>query len=593
MSTAANNLEPKLGATLNLGSNSVPCSAAFTLSPSAIFATANKAEQAGQYAQAINYWRLAGATAGYFSEYCQLLKNNIARVASGSDTEAYLRYLTPKLPKLKLTSTVYAQELAKLKSVVWPEGLADAIATTEQHTTSCIARLSLVNTLPLVSIIMPTYNRAAVITQAISTVLEQYYGHFELLVCDDASTDDTAAQVKAFDDKRIRYLKLAKGGAAAARNAGLAQAKGQVIAYLDSDNFWHPAFLLHMLDKLLFTADSHAVYCHFIDYKVLATAPLSAAKATELMVRPFQQPSFCYERLQQRNFIDLNCYIHWRYLFELHGGFNEQLTRRQDYELILRYSWAKAPTQLKQVLALYRRDERLLPITYQQQHDHSCNQHIANTLAQLKQATAQTVTAHYLLLADQYNTCTATEVVACAKLLSHNANVSVLWLSGPRQRFWPELPANIKQVQLKLAQSHYQLQQPQQWLAHIPKDVVVINFSSLPAAIMLSALVMLRQQTVLLSDSNTTNNMLNKQSSLLGQFAHCTQATWPFAIEQLKQQATVTQTPIEHILTKQLLLACQRQRQHATLLIAPFVQMLTRQWQLQLGIDDCQGINQC
>ena len=560
------------------------------LSPSAIFAEANSAERAGEHAKAVTYWRLAGATAGYFPEYCQLLRQNIARVLSGlpsrsdtvpslpsgSDTEGNLRYLTPK-------EGMYALELAKLKSAQWPEGLAEAIATTEQHTAGCMARLSVAESLPLVSVIMPTYNRAAVITQAISTVLQQYYEHFELLVCDDASTDDTEIRVKAINDKRVKYLKLPKGGAAAARNAGLAQAQGQVIAYLDSDNFWHPAFLVQMLDKLMFTSDCHAVYCHFIDYKILAAAPLSPVNAAEIVVRPFRQPSFCYQQLQQRNFIDLNCYVHWRYMYQLHGGFNPQLTRRQDYELILRYSWAKAPAHLQQVLALYRRDEQLAPITYQYQHDNSCDLHIATTLAQLKQQATQSVTPSYLLIADTQHTPAAMQAIACAKLLSKLADVSVLWLSGPRQRVWPVLPENIQQSKVDLAESHYQLQQPKHWLAQLPKNTAVINFSPLTAAVSLGALLLLRQQIVLMSYRNTVDN----NSKLLRQLATCSHAAWPFCSDTLQQQAAITQTPAELILANQLALACQQQSCRSTLLIEAFVNVLTRQWQLHLGANEC------
>lgn len=87
---------------------------------------------------------------------------------------------------------------------------------------------------------MPTYNRAGIIAEAITTVVEQRYPHWELWICDDASTDETAEVVSRFQDQRIRYLKLSRRGAAAARNQGLRCARGKIIAYLDSDNYWHP-----------------------------------------------------------------------------------------------------------------------------------------------------------------------------------------------------------------------------------------------------------------------------------------------------------------------------------------------------------------
>src|SRR6056297_2675115 len=103
---------------------------------------------------------------------------------------------------------------------------------------------------PLVSIVMPSWNRAFTIAEAIQSVIEQSYDNWELLVCDDASEDRTADVVRGFDDPRIRYMKFLKSNGAGARNNGLRFARGEVIAYLDSDNLWHPLFLDRMLRAL-------------------------------------------------------------------------------------------------------------------------------------------------------------------------------------------------------------------------------------------------------------------------------------------------------------------------------------------------------
>ena len=95
----------------------------------------------------------------------------------------------------------------------------------------------------LVSIIMATRDRAAMLPAAIESVLAQFYTTWELLVVDDGSRDSTEATVRGFDDARIRYVKGTGGGAATARNIGLAAARGDLIAYLDSDNRWTPEFL--------------------------------------------------------------------------------------------------------------------------------------------------------------------------------------------------------------------------------------------------------------------------------------------------------------------------------------------------------------
>ena len=91
----------------------------------------------------------------------------------------------------------------------------------------------------IVSVIMPTYNRAGYIEGAVKSVIEQTYPHIELIIIDDGSTDETKDVVSPFlKDKRIRYIVQENAGAAAARNRGLALRKGKLIAFIDSDDFW-------------------------------------------------------------------------------------------------------------------------------------------------------------------------------------------------------------------------------------------------------------------------------------------------------------------------------------------------------------------
>jgi len=90
----------------------------------------------------------------------------------------------------------------------------------------------------LVSVVMPTWNREHTIGHAIRSVLSQTHQNWELLIGDDGSTDNTEAVVAAFGDARIRYTKLPKANGAVARNHGLRNATGELIAFLDSDNIW-------------------------------------------------------------------------------------------------------------------------------------------------------------------------------------------------------------------------------------------------------------------------------------------------------------------------------------------------------------------
>ena len=93
--------------------------------------------------------------------------------------------------------------------------------------------------MPRVSVVIPTYNRGNLIGQAIDSVLAQSYSDFEIIVSDDGSTDDTAARVARYGD-RVRYVRTANGGVAHARNVGTREARGDYLAYLDSDDRYYP-----------------------------------------------------------------------------------------------------------------------------------------------------------------------------------------------------------------------------------------------------------------------------------------------------------------------------------------------------------------
>ena len=93
----------------------------------------------------------------------------------------------------------------------------------------------------LVSVIMPSYNTSQYIKESIQSVLNQTYTNWELIIVDDCSTDNTDEVVSAINDSRIRYFKNKKNsGAAISRNKALREAKGQWIAFLDSDDIWMP-----------------------------------------------------------------------------------------------------------------------------------------------------------------------------------------------------------------------------------------------------------------------------------------------------------------------------------------------------------------
>lgn len=112
----------------------------------------------------------------------------------------------------------------------------------------------------LVSIIMPSWNTGRFIAESIQSVLNQTYQQWELIIVDDCSTDNTDEVVTGFQDKRIRYFKnKVNSGAAVTRNRALREAKGEWIAFLDSDDLWEPEKLEH---QLKFMKKHHYVFSY-------------------------------------------------------------------------------------------------------------------------------------------------------------------------------------------------------------------------------------------------------------------------------------------------------------------------------------------
>lgn len=98
-----------------------------------------------------------------------------------------------------------------------------------------------VASLPLISVIIPTYDRAYIIGRTIESALQQSYQNIEVIVVDDASRDNTSAVVQGIGDGRVRYIRhTTNKGGSAARNTGISAAKGFYIAFLDSDDIWLP-----------------------------------------------------------------------------------------------------------------------------------------------------------------------------------------------------------------------------------------------------------------------------------------------------------------------------------------------------------------
>jgi glycosyltransferase involved in cell wall biosynthesis len=199
------------------------------------------------------------------------------------------------------------------------------------------------NPSPIVSVILPTRDRARFIGEAIASVQAQSFADWELIIVDDGSTDDTAAAVAPYlADARIRYIGQPWKGASAARNHGLKLARGALIAYIDSDNFWYRDFLAAAVNELASDPAVDLVYgALVIDSPHLGD--------TRLLWRPFDR-----DLLMSANYIDMNVIVHRKSLVERYGGFDEEISRVNDWDLILRYTGHVPPRPLPILAARYR-----------------------------------------------------------------------------------------------------------------------------------------------------------------------------------------------------------------------------------------------
>lgn len=210
----------------------------------------------------------------------------------------------------------------------------------------------------LVSVVMPTWNREHTIGHAIRSVVSQNHQNWELLICDDGSTDNTEAVVAGFGEARIRYFKLPKANGAVARNHGLRNASGELISFLDSDNIWSPDYLSTVVAAMVAEPDVDMLYTALLDI----TLNGDAVTDTRIHYRDFDFASLAY-----RNYIDLNTLSIRAKVPKLLGTFDPSLPRQQDWDLVVRYGCRTRVKGLNQPLVCYFRNEEWGQVTHTMQ----------------------------------------------------------------------------------------------------------------------------------------------------------------------------------------------------------------------------------
>lgn len=202
---------------------------------------------------------------------------------------------------------------------------------------------------PRVSVIVPTYNRAHMLTEAIDSILGQTFGDFELIVVDDFSLDNTEDAIKSYADKRIRCFKNQSNRIIAAnRNYGISKAQGEYIAFCDDDDLWYPEKLEKCLE--VFEQDKDIILvCH--DEEVVRDGKTIRVST----YGPYVEPMY-YNLLLKGNCLGTSTVVVAKEALLRVGGFDENpdFVGVEDYDLWVRLALMGKFYFLHEILSEYR-----------------------------------------------------------------------------------------------------------------------------------------------------------------------------------------------------------------------------------------------
>lgn len=202
---------------------------------------------------------------------------------------------------------------------------------------------------PLVSIIIPAFNASATLERALASVAAQTYPQWEAIVVDDASTDDTAAAALRRGDPRCRVIRRGGcGGPSAARNDGLATAKGELVAFLDADDEWLPEKLARQVAAL--AAHPAAGFC-VCDMRAVHE---DGSEGPSVFARqlPTAGPD-AWKALLASSFVGTSSVVAPRRLVDDVGGFDRSLAVGEDQDLFIKLARRGEVVVVPEALAIY------------------------------------------------------------------------------------------------------------------------------------------------------------------------------------------------------------------------------------------------
>jgi len=208
---------------------------------------------------------------------------------------------------------------------------------------------------PLISVVIPTYNNASLVVEAVESVLAQTYERSELIVVDDGSTDDTAERLARFGD-RLRFIRQENHGVPTARNAGIRAGQGELVAFLDSDDLWLPRKLEVSVRPFLEDAELGVVYTDF---------RLWDMNTGKRYVYPVYRKSGWMARdiFRECRGVTTSTIVARRRYLDQAGLFDEAFIHAEDWDLFVRLAEVCRFQFVPEVLTVRRRHPTCLSIT--------------------------------------------------------------------------------------------------------------------------------------------------------------------------------------------------------------------------------------
>jgi glycosyltransferase involved in cell wall biosynthesis len=198
----------------------------------------------------------------------------------------------------------------------------------------------------VISIIMPCFNGGAHLAESLSSALGQTFSDIELIVVDDGSTDNTAEILSSVTDSRLRVFTQKNQGVCAARNRGLSEARGEYVAFLDSDDTWEPTCLAKLYANLSTNADAALAYCGW------QNLGLPGGRGAPFVPPDYEGPSKLTDLFRNCRW-PIHAALSRRSAIEDAGRFDERFVTSEDYLLWLKMAMRHKFIRVPEVLAYY------------------------------------------------------------------------------------------------------------------------------------------------------------------------------------------------------------------------------------------------